>query len=427
MKDERSEFRAKFYSVLLFALAGALYWGMRGCDGYGGITGAVIPGLFWGLTWYFLSYLRGVPNPYIVPACALGFGLGGYNGYGQFVAWMSGAFHINYPQEWIPVPRWLGFAWMFACGAGWGGLGGWFVSAALRPERKLLPNVIRFLCLPVGAAAGALIVARHPGIFAPLYSPELYDPSKCTDCARTLGTLPIAGAFNGMLLLTVIHDIVRRRWASLKIVLILALGFGIAFAGCSPFHLIRTSVVSFDWWKAWEMSLGAVAGVSIAIVFLFFDKVETNHITGSKQFFGVDFVIFIVFNWAFFNCAGVFLRYVFPGFDSTAALAANVSIFIPAFLVSLCLLVVHSRKTSIEIKNNRDYQDRYARKKILLAHSAFSIMAFVVIFPSRNTLAVFILLSLAIFLLFGWFRRNHLKLSGVQGFSQNNFEPAARA
>ena len=46
--------------ILLFGSMGAITWAIRGTGGWGGIDGTIIPGMTWGLLWYYLCYRKGI-------------------------------------------------------------------------------------------------------------------------------------------------------------------------------------------------------------------------------------------------------------------------------------------------------------------------------------------------------------------------------
>ena len=41
--------------ILLFGSIGAIAWAIRGTAGWGGVDGTVVPGLMWGVLWYYLA------------------------------------------------------------------------------------------------------------------------------------------------------------------------------------------------------------------------------------------------------------------------------------------------------------------------------------------------------------------------------------
>ncbi len=380
----------RIFIFLLFCLPGALYWAMRGADGYGGISGAIIPGLMWGMAWYLLDAKNSIKSYWIGAACAVGFGIGGWNGYGQFVAWSYGKFHVVSPNYMIDINPVIGYLWMFAVGFGWGGVGGFFLSTALRPEKKAIPFIIRFLCIPIGATTGALIVSKNPQIFAPFYSSSFYAPEHCTDCARTLNTLPIVGAFCGITLTGLLYDIVRKRGFSAIVILICAFGFGSAFVIATPTQLLNQSSIRFDWWKVWEMSIGAIGGFSIACVYLLNKKIRPSASPKNNPSFLI--VSFIVICWAFVNCAILV-------FDKTGIkMASPIPILaIALFAVFALYFLIRDYKSSIASNGIPFF--KLAKKRFFVIHTILSIFSFVVTFSCKPVMTAFIILSALIYFL----------------------------
>ncbi len=386
--SKHSSPRENVITILLFAVVGALYWAMRGSDGYGGITGAVLPGLMWGMAWYYLASIRGRDESWIVPACAIGFGAGGFNGYGQFISWSTGVFHIEYPDVTRSISPVLGYIWLFACGFGWGGVGGHIVAFLVEKEKKVPATLLRCLCFPLGAVVGWLIVARRPEFFMPFYSKDLYDPAICTDCKRNLEIMPIVGAFIGMTALASVFDIFRRRRRSLLTVAITAIGFGAVFSGAVPFQQFGKYAPGFDWWKVWEMTIGAVGGSVIGMVYLL-NRDRMEQAKPASRFIAVNSFMFLVINWAAFGCMGVLWGYLnLPPNHLSMKLA-----FTSMFLLTLALLVF-----SYE---GGDGARRVISPiiKLYTANFLLTVMACVVISPNANLLVIYIFLSLIIFIL----------------------------
>jgi len=79
--------------MLLFGSVGAIAWAVRGTSGWGGVDGTLIPGLMWGVLWYYLAYRKGIDARGLVLWLGLGISLGGELGYGQYVGWIQGKFY----------------------------------------------------------------------------------------------------------------------------------------------------------------------------------------------------------------------------------------------------------------------------------------------------------------------------------------------
>jgi len=82
-------------TVLLFGSIGAITWAIRGTAGWGGVDGTVIPGLMWGILWYYVAFRKGIDARGVVLWLGLGLALGGELGYGQYTSWIRGIFYVG--------------------------------------------------------------------------------------------------------------------------------------------------------------------------------------------------------------------------------------------------------------------------------------------------------------------------------------------
>ncbi len=103
--------------MLLFASMGAITWAIRGTSGWGGIDGTIVPGMTWGILWWYVCWRRGVDARGVSLWLGLGISLGGELGYGQYVSWIRGSFNVG--DETVPIAPWIGYAWFALCGVGW--------------------------------------------------------------------------------------------------------------------------------------------------------------------------------------------------------------------------------------------------------------------------------------------------------------------
>ena len=76
--------------MLLFGSMGAITWAIRGSNGWGGIDGTIVPGLTWGLLWYYLCRRKGIDARSIVLWLGMGIAIGGELGYGQYASLAPG-------------------------------------------------------------------------------------------------------------------------------------------------------------------------------------------------------------------------------------------------------------------------------------------------------------------------------------------------
>lgn len=134
-------------AVLLFGSIGAITWAIRGTAGWGGVDGTVIPGLMWGILWYYVAFRKGIDARGVILWLGLGLALGGELGYGQYTSWIRGIFYVG--EGTIPIKPWLGYFWFAMCGIGWAGPGGIILGWALGRRVSIRIWVIRSLTLAV--------------------------------------------------------------------------------------------------------------------------------------------------------------------------------------------------------------------------------------------------------------------------------------
>ncbi|MCP4412201.1 MAG: hypothetical protein GY808_06495, partial [Gammaproteobacteria bacterium] len=133
--------------ILLFGSIGAITWAIRGTSGWGGVDGTVVPGLMWGVLWYYLAYRKGLDARGIVLWLGLGIALGGELGYGQYTGWILGNFSVG--DETIAIEPWIGYLWFALCGIGWAAPGGILLGWALGGSASTVSWAIRSIMLAV--------------------------------------------------------------------------------------------------------------------------------------------------------------------------------------------------------------------------------------------------------------------------------------
>ena len=159
--------------MLVFASMGAITWAIRGTSGWGGIDGTVVPGMTWGVLWWYVCWRKGIDARGVSLFLGLGIALGGELGYGQYVSWIRGMFNVD--DAVIPVAPWVGYAWFAICGVGWAAPGGIALGWTLA-GRKSLGAWLARLVIPVGIALLARIVVQTcPWLFFPNWVLGVYD------------------------------------------------------------------------------------------------------------------------------------------------------------------------------------------------------------------------------------------------------------
>ena len=259
--------------MVLFGSMGAITWAIRGTDGYGGVDGTVVPGLMWGLLWYYLCWRKGIDARSIVFWLGMGIALGGELGYGQYVSWIQGNFQVA--GETIPVSPSAGYVWFALCGIGWAAPGGillgWALSNrasaghwALRAALLILLLVVLFADLkwPITVWFGDRFRGACPVLLFPNAHLGIYGGELCGDLARTVRT----NTQNFLVVLWWVAALVlagiKRDKATLVAGLVIGGGFGIGFMLSALWCLGYTHAPQYiDWWKIWELNAGFNLGL----------------------------------------------------------------------------------------------------------------------------------------------------------------------
>lgn len=276
-------------TILLFGSIGAITWAIRGTAGWGGVDGTVIPGLTWGILWYYLAYRKGIDTRGIVLWLGLGLALGGELGYGQYTSWIRGIFYAG--EGTIAIKPWLGYFWFMMCGIGWAAPGGILLGWALGKSVSTKIWIIRSLTLivllillfawPVVDWLGKLLLRTNSSILFPnahlgIYSGELGD-----HLGRTVYTNTQNFAVVVWWIIALLVAIWQRDKVTFVTGLIIGGGFGIGFMQSATWALgygIDPSYI--DWWKIWELNSGFNLGVLYAIALFWairhFDKTQNS-------------------------------------------------------------------------------------------------------------------------------------------------------
>ena len=263
-------------TILLFGSLGAITWAIRGTSGWGGVDGTVVPGLTWGLVWYFLCYRRGIDTKGIVFWLGFGVALGGELGYGQYTGWILGNFSVG--DGTIPISPWLGYWWFFLCGIGWAAAGGivlgWVLGKKVGPINWIVRSLWLLLLLaflfvwPFVDWIGQYIVNCCPGLFFPHANLGLYDGPLGHHLTRTVYTNTQNAAVVLWWIGALIIAALQRDKTTIVTGLVLGLGFGVGFAISAAWCLGYGFAPKYiDWWKMWELGAGFNLGAIYAVVY----------------------------------------------------------------------------------------------------------------------------------------------------------------
>ncbi len=266
-------------AAAVMCLMGGYYWAIRGTGGYGGETGGALAGLGWALLWYAFSRWggEGGRRPYasawMVVAISMGIALGGMTGYGVYISWVRGLFHLNYPESPRAVGAWTGYAMLFICGLHWGGNTGAFM-AWCAPQKPLGPGGkwMRFASGVAGAVAAAVFVRAFPQLFLPYYGEGIYAVEANETCVRALGSLHTIAPHVGLFLGFLAFELARGDRRAAAMMITMALGFALPFTIGAYWHTFQDSPLRIGWWKNWEMSIGLGGGLAFGLAFFLFNQ-----------------------------------------------------------------------------------------------------------------------------------------------------------
>lgn len=285
--------------MLLFGSMGAITWAIRGTNGWGGIDGVLVPGLTWGLLWYYLCWRRGIDARGMVLWLGLGLAIGGELGYGQYVSWIRGQFRVG--EEILPISPWIGYAWFMICGIGSGATGsiilGWALSHKtsmgewlLRIFLMLMLLIIIFNIPLAGLEEGAVsgigdkLVQYCPGLLFPNAGLGLYAGELDKHLERTVYTNTQNFAVLVWWGIALLAAVFQRDKNTLFCGSIIGLGFGFWFALSAVWCLGYVYAPQLiDWWKMWELHAGFNFGLTYALVmFWVIRQVDKEHTTIGK-------------------------------------------------------------------------------------------------------------------------------------------------
>ena len=356
--------------ILLFGSIGAIAWAIRGTSGWGGVDGTIVPGLMWGVLWYYLAYRNGLDARGIVLWLGLGLSLGGELGYGQYVSWIQGIFYVG--DGMIPIELYIGYIWLILCGIGWAAPGGIMLGWALGERVSISKWIIRSVLLasflvivfawPFIDWLSEMFVQIAPGLLFPNADLGLYSNELGKHLSRTIYT----NTQNSLAVIWWIIALLVALWQRDKITVITGLiiggGFGIGFMQSTLWTLGYVSATGYiDWWKVWELNSGFNLGLLYAVTFYWalrnVDKTsQSNKTVHDKTEVRTKYI-----EWSdtLFLAFGGFLLLFFVGFEYFFWTGLALSIF---YFVAMSLTTIGNLDSNL-------IEER--RKNISLIYSVF--------------------------------------------------------
>lgn len=381
--------------MLLFGSMGAITWAIRGTSGWGGIDGTLVPGLTWGLLWYYLCRRKGLDARGIVLWLGLGIALGGELGYGQYVSWIRGSFATAAGP--VPISPWTGYLWFAVCGIGWAAPGGILLGWALHAGVSSGKWTVRILMLLVllvilfnaplpGLGTGVVswvgtqIARTVPGLLFPLAGTGLYAGELDHNLVRTIYTNTQNAGVMAWWLCALLLAALQRDRATFVCGLVLGAGFGLGLALGSVWCLGYTIAPNYiDWWKMWELHAGFNLGIPYA--FLWYWAVRrTARSMPEGDALPVSSVASTGTGPAIFMAAGGFVLIFVAGAEYFLWTGLLLALF---FAASMILLTK---------PNNSGGGPQHAeelRKRVLLVYSAF-LLVFILIHGGVSQTGVFL-------------------------------------
>jgi hypothetical protein len=351
--------------ILLFGSIGAITWAIRGTAGWGGVDGTILPGMMWGVLWYYLAYRKGIDARGIVLWLGLGISLGGELGYGQYVGWIRGIFSVG--EETITIEPWLGYFWLIICGIGWAAPGGILLGWSLgKPVSTgtwvirsimLIPLLLVLFAWPVVDWLGVLLLKTNSSILFPNYYLGLYTGDLDSHLSRTVYT----NTQNMAVVVWWVAALILALWQKDRTTIITGLiiggGFGLGFMQSTLWTLgygIDPNYI--DWWKIWELNAGFNLGLLYAVTLYWaIRQVDENAQTSNK----IIRSKLIEWRETLFLAIGGFILLFFVGFEYFFWPGLILSLW---YFISMCL-------TTRNISNSLHLAER--RKNISLAFSVF--------------------------------------------------------
>ena len=314
--------------MLLFGSMGAITWAIRGTAGWGGVDGTVMPGLMWGMLWYFICMRRGIDARGIVFWLGFGLALGGELGYGQYVAWMQGRFYVG--DEILSIAPSIGYLWFVLCGIGWAAPGGIILGWALGKNAPLRYWIIRSLFVivlllflfawPLVDWLAEQMVRFWPGFLFPHADMGLYSGELGKHLSRTVYTNTQNFAVVVWWIAALVVAAIQRDRPTIVPGLLLGGGFGLGFLQSALWcHGYSFAPSYIDWWKMWELNAGFNLGILYALALYWaMRKVDANRQSDAKNQMPISQDLnSSVKQWSdtvFLALAGAFLLF-FVGFE----------------------------------------------------------------------------------------------------------------
>ncbi|MCB9206336.1 MAG: hypothetical protein H6611_03300 [Ignavibacteriales bacterium] len=333
---------------MLFGSAGAITWAIRGTSGWGGVDGTIIPGLTFGIIWFYLSHRKNIDARSIILWLGLGIALGGELGYGQYVGWIRNIF--SYGNEKLFVDSIHGYVWFVICGIGWAAPGaiilGWVIDSNVSINNWIVRAILLILILIILFSPetidwlSEIFVEKDFAFLFPNFDSGIYSNID-KNLERTLYTNTQNFAVLIWFIISLFMSLIHRERTTFQIGVILGLGFGLGFMQSALWTIGYGLNPNFiDWWKIWELNSGFNIGILYAIIFFIFHN-KINQSRNNKKISEKTITVFQAIS-------GFTLLY-FVGFEYFQLINTIIAFLFLIVLLSLLL----NEKDEIKIKEKR--------------------------------------------------------------------------
>lgn len=285
-----------FLPTLLFTAMGGMTWAVRGCSGYGASAGCIFAGVLWGAGWWYLSHetygpqTRRYHTAWIILAMTIGFGFSGGRGWMQWQHFWSERMYTDYnKQEFVQIPRYYGYIWLFIAGMPWAGIGACLLAwCSPKREMRLWDWILRIAFGVCGGYLGVALFKALPDLFLPLHSTMAaqYEDLKANPSLRRMindnrSAIMHLGYYFGFLL----FEVVRRDWKNVTLIATVGClnGLGWALFQNWEFHSYLWPEGNFNYWRCWESSGGLSIGFALGIAYYLVNRPMSNEEAAKLQ------------------------------------------------------------------------------------------------------------------------------------------------
>lgn len=285
-----------FLPTLLFMAMGGMTWAVRGCSGYGASAGCIFAGVMWGAGWWYLSHetygpqTRRYHSAWIILALTLGIGFSGSRGWMQWVHFWNNKLYTDYAaQEFVDIPRYYGYIWLFIAGMPWAGIGACLLAwCSPKREMRVWDWILRIAFGVGGGYLGLYLFRLLPDVFLPLHSTMAaqYDDLKMNPSLRRMindnrSAIMHLGYYLGFLL----FEVVRRDWKNVILISTVGILNGLGWAAFQnwEFHSYLWPNEKFNFWRCWESSGGLSIGFALGIAYYLVNRPMSNEEAAELQ------------------------------------------------------------------------------------------------------------------------------------------------